>query len=570
MEKSRCQQCVNVPQRERTREWKNACMLKDIDVACLQDQLQTLSEQQLVADARELIEKLRAQVQAQHKQLKFEQTKNAALTFELARLKQWRFGKSSESLDAQGVNRQAQLFDAKTEALLVEESKAEDRAEESAKEQARNPSRIKRQAKRQALPSQLERIEHHYEIEPAVCGAGHPLKRIGQEISEQLDCIPAQFFVHRHIRGKYACACCNTVLAASMPAQIIDKGIPAPGLLAQVIVAKHDDHLPLYRQEEIYRRSGVFIPRSSMAGWIGQCGAQLQPLAQALREHLTAQAVLHGDETPIKLLCPGSGKTDTAYAWVIRSSDLETNQRAVVFEFCNSRQGHHAVTLLEGFEGSLVCDDYSGYKGLFKRPQINEAGCWAHARRKFFEAHKLNQSEIAKEALHRIQQLYELERQGALLDQQGRHQLRQSQSAPLLKEFKAWLLSQRQQLMNADVTAKAMDYALKRWAALTLHLTDARIPIDNNAVENAIRPLALGRKNWLFVGSQQAGERAAVLMTLIESAKLNGHDAWAYLKDILTRLPTWPNSPMQELLPHNWSPPETTAAPACAPSTPER
>ena len=237
----------------------------------------------------------------------------------------------------------------------------------------------------------------------------------------------------------------------------------------------------------------------------------------------------------------------------------------MVFEFCNSRQGQHAATLLEGFQGSLVCDDYAGYKALFKQQPIQEAGCWAHARRKFFEAHKLNQSEIAKEALNRIQQLYELERQGALLDQQQRYQLRQDASTPLLKEFKAWLLNQRQQLMNADVTAKAMDYTLKRWAALTLHLTDARIPIDNNAVENAIRPLALGRKNWLFVGSQQAGERAAVLMTLIESAKLNGHDAWVYLKDVLTKLPTWPNSRLQELLPHRWVPPETATAPPTAP-----
>jgi transposase len=455
------------------------------------------------------------------------------------------------------------LFDAKTEALLVEESKAEDRAED----EARTPgSRIKRQAKRQALPSQLERIEHHYEIEPAVCSSGHPLKRIGQEISEQLDCVPAQFFVHRHIRGKYACVCCNTVLAAAMPAQIIDKGIPAAGLLAQVIIAKHDDHLPLYRQEEIYRRSGAFIARSSMASWIGSSGVQLQPLAQALRQHLHQQAVLHADETPIKLLAPGSGKTDTAYAWVIRSSDLETCERAVVFEFCSSRQGQHAATLLGGFQGSLVCDDYSGYKALFKQQAIQEAGCWAHARRKFFEAHKLNQSETAKEALNRIQQLYELERQGAQLDQQQRHLLRQTQNAPLLQEFKAWLLIQRQQLMNADVTAKAMDYTLKRWAALTRHLSDARIPIDNNAVENAIRPLALGRKNWLFVGSQQAGERAAVLMTLIESAKLNGHDAWVYLKDVLTKLPTWPNSRLHELLPHRWVPPETSSsAPNTAP-----
>ena len=258
-------------------------MLKDVDV----ESLQALGESQAATHARELIERLQStllkqheQLQTQHKQLKFEQTKNAALNFELARLKQWRFGKSSESLDAQGLNPQAQLFDAKTEALLVEESKAEDCAEDEAR--APGPSRIKRQAKRQALPSQLERTLHHYEIEPAVCSAGHPLKRIGQDISEQLDCVPAQFFVHRHIRGKYACVCCNTVVAAPMPAQIIDKGIPAPGLLAQVIIAKHDDHLPLFRQEEIYRRSGAFIARSSMASWVGQCGVQLQPLAQAL------------------------------------------------------------------------------------------------------------------------------------------------------------------------------------------------------------------------------------------------------------------------------------------------
>ncbi len=541
-------------------------MLKNVDVASVQTQPPALGELQVQADAAELIERLRAQVQAQHAEIKFKQTKIDALSFELARLKQWRFGKSSESLDAQGANPQAQLFDAKTEQLLLEESKAEDRAEDEAKEQARAPGlRTKRQAKRQALPSQLKRIEHHYEIEPAVCSEGHPLKRIGQEISEQLDCVPAQFFVHRHIRGKYACACCNTVVAASMPAQIIDKGIPAAGLLAQVIVAKHDDHLPLYRQEEIYRRSGAFIARSSMASWIGSSAVQLQPLAQALREHLIKQAVLHADETPIKLLSPGSGKTDTAYAWLIRSSDLETSEPAVVFEFCNSRQSQHAATLLKGFQGTLVCDDYAGYKALFKQQKINEAGCWAHARRKFFEAHKLNQSEIAKEALHRIQQLYELERQGAQLTLQERARLRQTQNAPLLQEFKAWLLSQRQQLMNADVTAKAMDYTLKRWAALTQHLSDARIPIDNNPIENAIRPLALGRKNWLFVGSQQAGERAAVLMTLIESAKLNGHDAWAYLKDVLTKLPTWPNSRLHDLLPHHWVPPQTSSAPNTAP-----
>jgi transposase len=539
-------------------------------------QLDALSGEQAMLHARQIIERLRMLSETQARQLKFEQTKNAALNFELARLKQWRFGSSSESMDAQ----QSQLFEAKDLQIFAAESSAEDRAADSARlPQVKRP---KGQAKRQALPSGLQRIEHHYEIVPAVCPQGHSLTRIGQEISEQLDCVPAQFFVHRHIRGKYCCATCQTMTAASMPAQIIDKGIPAPGLLAQVIIAKHDDHLPLFRQEEIYRRSGAFIARSSMASWIGQCGVQLEPLAQALRQYVLGCGVLHGDETPIKLLNPGAGKTHQAYAWVWRTSDLETQNatasapsapnamgsaigsatdsarephgRAVVYDFCLSRAGEHARKMLQDYAGVLVTDDYAGYKALYAAGKITEAGCWAHARRKFFEAHKLNHSEIAKEALARIAQLYAIEQEVQTRGAARRLQIRQERSAPLLAAFKRWLLEQRALLANADVTAKAIDYTLRRWQALTVHLQDARIPVDNNAVENAIRPLALGRKNWLFVGSQQAGERAAVLMSLIESAKLNGHDAWAYLRDILTKLPTWPNSRLHELLPHRWTP----------------
>jgi transposase len=526
-------------------------------------QLDALSADQALLYARQVIESL-------GKKLQFEQTKNAALSFELARLKQWRFGSSSESMDAA----QSQLFEAKDLVQFAAESKAEDNAADL----VRLPlaARPKGQAKRQALPSGLERIEHHYEISPAVCPQGHSLTRIGQEISEQLDCVPAQFFVHRHIRGKYCCAACQTITAASMPAQIIDKGIPAPGLLAQVIIAKHDDHLPLFRQEEIYRRSGAFIARSSMASWIGQCGVQLEPLAQALRQYVLGCGVLHGDETPIKLLNPGAGKTHQAYAWVWRTSDLETRSatpsassamggatdsvheshgRAVIYDFCLSRAGEHARKMLQDYAGVLVTDDYAGYKALYAAGKVTEAGCWAHARRKFFEAHKLNRSEIAKEALACIAQLYAIEQEVQTLSAEQRLKIRQERSGPLLEAFKAWLLEQRALLARADVTAKAIEYTLRRWAALTVHLQDARIPVDNNAVENAIRPIALGRKNWLFVGSQQAGERAATLMSLIESAKLNGHDAWAYLKDILTKLPTWPNSRLHELLPHRWQPP---------------
>jgi transposase len=211
--------------------------------------------------------------------------------------------------------------------------------------------------------------------------------------------------------------------------------------------------------------------------------------------------------------------------------------------------------MLKDWRGTLLTDDYSGYKALFATGHVKEAGCWAHARRKFFEAHKLNQSAIAAEAVRRIAQLYAIERQVQGFSSQERLQIRQAQSRPLLEDFKGWLTEQRPMLVDADVTAKAIDYTLRRWAALTLHLEDANLPIDNNAVENAMRPIALGRKNWLFVGSETAGERAACLMSLIESAKLNGHDAWHYLKDILTKLPTWPNSRLQELLPHHWQAP---------------
>ena len=497
------------------------------------DRLQALGDDPAAQYARTVI----AQMQAD---LKFQQTRIAALSLELARLKQWRFGQSSESLDSP----QGELFDAKTQALLEQEEQAEDRA---AEQERRDPS--KRRPKRQPLPGQLERIEHRYEIDSGLCPQGHTLSRIGQEISEQLDCEPTRFFVHRHIRGKYACACCQTVLAAAMPAQIIDKGIPAPGLLAQVVLAKLDDHLPLYRQEEIYRRSGVHIPRSSMAQWVGVCGVRLEPLAQALKDHLLAQPVLHADETPVAELAPGTGKTHRAYVWVYRSALTP----AVVFDYCASRAGAHARDFLQDWSGTLLTDDFSGYKALYAQGQVVEAGCWAHVRRKFFEAHKLVGSAIAQEALARIGALYAIEQTLREHPPDGRAALRQQRSLPLLDALHAWLVEQRQLLAKADATARAIDYALGRWRALCVFATDGRVPIDNNAVENAIRPLALGRKNWLFVGSPQAGSRAAVLMTLIESAKLCEVDPWAYLKDVLTKLPTWPNSRLGELLPHNWA-----------------
>jgi transposase len=482
--------------------------------------------------------------------LKFAQTKIASLNFELARLKRWRFGSSSESLD-----RQVPLFDA-----LAADTTLEDQAAHEDKHPPKEHA-PKRHPVRQALPSALPRVEHHYEPTETNCTCGAPLVRIGEDVSEQLDCVPAQFFVHRHIRGKWACRCCQSITAAALPAQIIDKGLPAPGLLAQGVVAKIDDHLPLYRQEEIYARSGVHIPRSSMAQWMGICGVRLQPLADALRGFILGHSVIQADETSVALLAPGEGKTRRAYVWVYRTTDF-VDQRAVWFDFCINRSGEHPRRVLKDYSGTLVTDDYSGYDRIHAREDIIEAGCMAHARRKLFEAYELNGSAIAGDAVALIAKLYEIERGIKGLKPEDRHQARQEYAKPIADELHRWLVSQRQRLAKADITAKAIDYSLGRWRALTRYLDDGEVPIDNNAVENAIRPLALGRKNWLFVGSQGAGERAANLMSLIETAKLNGHDPWGYLKDVFERLPTLKDRDLYTLLPHNWRAPDSS--PGCA------
>jgi len=527
-------------------------MLEASDAQTLDTQPAQDSVQDSMQGMRDLIERMQGE-------LKFNRTKIEALNFEIARLKRWRFGSSSESLDA---TTQAALFDA-----IVADTLLEDIAAQQEVKPAPSAPRAKGQAVRQALPASLPRIERHHALEQTHCACGQAFKRIGEEVSEQLDCVPAQFFVLRHIRGKYACACCQTIQAAPMPAQMIDKGIPAPGLLAQVVVAKHDDHLPLYRQTEIYARSGVHIARSSMAQWVGICGVRLAPLVDALKEFILSHSVIHADETPVALLAPGRGKTKRAYVWVYRTTNFMA-QRAVFYDFCKDRSGEHPRRVLHAFAGTLMTDDYSGYHALHRRG-VTAAFCMAHARRKLFEAHAFNASEIAGQAVTLIGKLYEIERDARELDPDARKRLRQQRSKPIADALHAWLISKRQVLAKADVTAKAIDYSLSNWTALTRFLDDGNVPIDNNAAENSVRPLAIGRRNWLFVGSQQAGERAGIVLSLIESAKLNGHDPWAYLKDVFERLPTLKHRDLAQLLPHNWRPATDVGitTPIAAPTT---
>jgi transposase len=332
-------------------------------------------------------------------------------------------------------------------------------------------------------------------------------------------------------------------------------------LLAQVLVAKYLDHLPLYRQEAICERAGLAIARSTLAQWVGECGVQLQPLVDALVAEMLEHPVLHADETPVAMLKPGNGKTHRAYLWSYCTTSFNP-MKAVVFDFAETRGGQHVREFLglpgndqnPGWKGSLVTDDFSGYKACFELG-VTEAGCMAHARRKFHELWVNHGSQVGEQALKFFIQLYEVEREVQPMPPDERKAVRQQKSKPIADAFRQWLTQQRQKVPDGSATARAIDYSLKRWAALVRFIDDGDLPIDNNWVENQIRPIAIGRNNWLFAGSLRAGKRAAAVMSLVHSARLNGHDPYAYLRDVLERLPTQPASRIAELLPHRWQAP---------------
>ena len=493
-------------------------------------------------DLQGLDEGARALVQRLLADLKHKQAQIDKLAYEMALLKRLKFAAKTEALHADQRNLLEDDLEEDLQAVHEEVEQLKSEAERAPRQQP----------KRQSLPAQLPRQEFKHEPEVTEC-CNAPMRRIGEDVAEKLDYTPGVFSVHRHVRGKWVCACCQTLKQAPVDAHIIDKGIPSTGLLAQVLVAKYADHLPLYRQEAIYARAGVPIPRSTLAHWVGSCGVQLQPLVDALRKEVLAHTVVHADETPVQVLKRGSerdGKTHRAYLWAYTPGRHE-QMKAVVYDFCESRAGKHASAFLEDWSGTLLVDDFAGYKQLIGE-QITEAGCWAHARRKFFELHTANQSQIAVQALEQIGQLYEIERQVQNMPTDERLRIRQQQSRSIVDKLKSWLADNRTKVPEGSATAKAIDYSLRRWQALTVFVDDAQVPIDNNWVENQIRPIALGRKNWLFAGSLRAGQRAAAVMSLIQSAKLNGHDPHAYLKDVMDKLPTWPNSRILELLPHHW------------------
>lgn len=507
-------------------------------------QVASLSE----GEVRDLAVKLLARIERDAREIITRDAKIEKLAYEVAHLRRLKFGVKSEQLNAQQKALFEEALDADIAALeaRLKDLKAPPSGDES-----------KNRPKRAALPANLPSREIAHEPDTTTCACGSELERVGEDVSQKLDYTPGVFTVERHVRGKWACRCCRTLVQAPVPAEVIDKGIPTAGLLAQVLVAKHSDHLPLYRQEAIFGRAGLAIPRSTLAAWVGVCGVRLQPLVDALKVHVLRCPVVHADETPVSMLAPGTGKAHRAYLWAYAAGAFEP-LRAVVYDFTISRAGEHARAFLGNWKGSLVCDDYGGYKALFATGVI-EAGCMAHARRYFVDLVKTDKSTIAAAAVGFIGQLYGIEREIKGLSPEQRLQERRRRALPITQTLHSWLIAQRTKVVDGGATAKAIDYSLKRWAALTRYLDDPALPIDNNHDEQQIRTWATGRKNWLFAGTLLAGQRAAAITSLIQSAKLNGHDPYAYLKDVLTRLPTQKAQNIDQLLPHIWQPPSTVA-----------
>jgi transposase len=515
--------------------------------------------QRVTVNAVNELEALKKQLAAQVQELmhrealiKEQAARIEKLTFEIARLRRWRFGKSAETLSVE----QLALWESELDTDIAQVG-ARLESVAGSSEGEKKPE-TKQTPKRRPLPDSLPRVEIRHDLASYACaGCGKDLEQIGEEISEQLDIIPARLFVRRHVRPKYCCRHCESVRTAPLPTQPIDKGVPAPGLLAHVVINKFLDHQPLYRQESQFARLGVALSRSTLAGWLGQLEVLIEPLVGRLIEHLHAESILHADETIVPVLDPGAGRTATGYLWAYRTGPWSSLQ-AVAYDFAMSRGRNVPKNFLEPFKGTLLVDGYAGYGEVLRRPGMIEAGCWAHVRRQFFEVWEATQSPTAQAAIAEIGKLYEIERDLKEHPPDERRTERIRRAAPILAAFKLWLDKTYAKSPPRGELAKAIHYTLNRWKALQRYLADGMLAIDNNPVENAVRGIALGRKNWLFAGSEGGGHRAALFYTLIESAKLNGVDPHAYLAHVLERLPSAKAVDLDSLLPWNYTPQSQT------------
>jgi len=508
----------------------------------------------LAADRDEQIRRLEAEVDS-HRQTLSQQVDELSSRSEriehmklmIEKLRHMIFGTRSEKI----------VFKLEQLEFQLEEQETTQAEAEAAVERVSPAKGSKVGSGRKPLPAHLQReVVTHVPGGDRCPDCGTQLRKFGEDVSEQLEYIPDSFKVIRHVRPKFSCSGCDRVVEAPASSRPIERGLAGPGLLAHVLISKYSDHLPLYRQSEIYARQGVEISRSTLAGWVGAASDLIDPLVSAIQKHVLSGRKVHADDTPIPVLAPGSGKTKTGRLWTYVRDDRpggENTSPAVWFAYSEDRRGEHPRKHLENFKGALQADAYAGFHHLYGN-DIYEAACWAHARRKFHEIHVVHASPTTTEALARIGALYAIEEEIRGKPVDLRLSVRQLRARPLLDGLRDWMEKARRSMSAKSETAGAIRYALSRWRALTRYTEDGLLEIDNSAAERALRAVALGRKNFLFAGSDCGGQRAANMYSLIGSAKLNGLDPELYLRTVLARIADHPISKIEDLLPWNLAP----------------
>ena len=527
--------------------------LDALDREALLDLIRTHEQQfaSLIAAQDEEIRRLEAELDA-HRQTMSEQAEELDsrreriehLKLMVEKFRHMIFGKKSEKLVLKLEQMEFELEEDETT-----QAEAEAIAERVSPRKEQKP-----RSERKPLPEHLKREEVMHRPERDCCpDCGGGLRHFGNDISEQLEYVPESFKVIRHVRPKFTCTGCDRVVEAPAPSRPIERGLAGPSLLAHVIVSKYADHLPLFRQSEIHARQGVELPRSTMAGWVGAASDLLSPLVDAIQKHVLAGRKLHADDTPMPVLAPGNGKTKTGRLWTYVRDERPAGEQtapAVWFAYSEDRRGEHPRQHLKNFTGALQADAYAGFHHLYGN-HIYEAACWAHARRKFHDIHLAHASPTTTEALARIGALYAIEDQIRGKPVDLRLSVRQTRARPLLDDLRKWMEKALRSLSSKSETAAAIRYALSRWRALTRYTDDGLLEIDNSAAERALRAVALGRKNFLFAGSDCGGERAAAMYTLIGSAKLNGLDPELYLRTVLAQIADHRISHIEDLMPWN-------------------
>src|SRR5579859_415374 len=487
----------------------------------------------------------------QHKQLTSNTQEIEHLKLVIEKYRRMIFGRKSEKLT--GALEQLEIRLEELETTQAADEAAQAATEATQPSSTRTDSKRRSRPARKPLPEDLPReVVNHLPAHSCCPDCGGALRQFGEDVSEQLERIPASFKVIRHVRPKFACAGCESVVEAPAPARPIDRGLPGPGLLAHVLVSKYGDHLPLYRQSQIYAREGVDLDRSTLAGWVGAASQLLTPLVDAIKKHVLTASKIHADDTPVPVLAPGNGKTRTGRLWTYvrddRPAGLSTAP-AVWFAYSEDRKGEHPRRHLKDFKGALQADAYSGFHHLYGDGAIYEVACWAHTRRKFHDIHVAHASPTTTEALARIGTLYSIEEQIRGKPAGLRCSVRQTRSRPLLDELRQWMKKTLRSLSTKSETAGAIRYALSHWRALTRYVDDGLLEIDNNSAERALRAIAIGRKNYLFMGADSGGQRAASLYSIIGTAKLNGLDPAFYLRTVLATIAEHPINRIEQLLP---------------------